>query len=360
MTGLVFIFVSAVIGCKSGRDQASLALADVSPVVINLPQDTVVNYSHGKLTFLVNDKEVGNIPISVEGNVVLVVNGALYLRVYLTDTVLFYRKAALKRIDLESAQTFRRLTMFEHQLNEKRKTDTQYPNRPMVFSSYEEMYRLLRNGVYALYGRKFMDQDVRQYFAQEPWYFESSEFDEGKLDEFDRADIQYVSSLETDVKRRADSVMALVNRVKKVRLAPSPTFRKTVSSESFKFGVVEPDMPVSKAYLAFGRPLRIILSETGREHGNRSINHYIFESLVLYGFPHQVLTAYVFSKDLQNRDGLHVGTPAANLRLLLSDPRIESLTSGYVSFTNDPPALYLDVIINNKVIEAIVVGVALG
>jgi hypothetical protein len=56
--------------------------------------------------------------------------------------------------------------------------------------------RLLRNTVYARYGRVFQDADLRQYFQSRGWYKPRNDYDEKKLTTNDRANVELLKAFE--------------------------------------------------------------------------------------------------------------------------------------------------------------------
>lgn len=56
--------------------------------------------------------------------------------------------------------------------------------------------RLLRNTVYAQYGREFDSADLRQYFSSRSWYKPRSDYSDSKLTQVDRANVAALRSLE--------------------------------------------------------------------------------------------------------------------------------------------------------------------
>lgn len=60
--------------------------------------------------------------------------------------------------------------------------------------------RFARNEVYARYGRKFQSQDLQDYFNSKAWYngtIEANDFNEGILNEYEKANIQFLMDAES-------------------------------------------------------------------------------------------------------------------------------------------------------------------
>ncbi len=54
----------------------------------------------------------------------------------------------------------------------------------------------LRNTVYARHGRAFSDNDLRAYFQTRAWYKPRTDYDDGKLTTYDRANADLLKAFE--------------------------------------------------------------------------------------------------------------------------------------------------------------------
>ena len=78
-------------------------------------------------------------------------------------------------------------------------SDTRYVTADEVTALSAAQRRLARNEIYARHGRMFNDAEVQKYFNNQPWYtgtIQPQDFDEGVLNEFEKANINLIASLE--------------------------------------------------------------------------------------------------------------------------------------------------------------------
>ena len=78
-------------------------------------------------------------------------------------------------------------------------SDTRYLTPGDVEGLSKEEFRIARNEIYARHGRRFQSQDLQDYFDGKSWYagtVEPSGFDEGVLNEFEKANIQLLADTE--------------------------------------------------------------------------------------------------------------------------------------------------------------------
>jgi hypothetical protein len=72
--------------------------------------------------------------------------------------------------------------------------------------------RVLRNVVFARYGRTFQDEELREYFAGRPWYKPRADFSEKMLTAGDRANAELIKAFESGGTAPARSDAAAVQR----------------------------------------------------------------------------------------------------------------------------------------------------
>lgn len=78
-------------------------------------------------------------------------------------------------------------------------SDKRYVTEEEVASLSPEEVRLAKNEIYARHGRIFDSEDLREYFESQSWYhgeIEPEDFDEGVLNEYERANIDLLVSYE--------------------------------------------------------------------------------------------------------------------------------------------------------------------
>ena len=76
---------------------------------------------------------------------------------------------------------------------------------------YPEQLPFLRNEIYARYGRPFVNQIYRDYFRAQSWYQERSNFQDSWLSAADRANADFILSVEQSI-QTVDEVTAQVLR----------------------------------------------------------------------------------------------------------------------------------------------------
>lgn len=78
-------------------------------------------------------------------------------------------------------------------------SDARYLTDEDVKSLSKEEFRIARNEIYARHGRKFQSSDLQDYFDEKEWYegtIEPSEFPEALLNEYEKANIQFLAEAE--------------------------------------------------------------------------------------------------------------------------------------------------------------------
>jgi len=65
-----------------------------------------------------------------------------------------------------------------------------------IIDYYPDRIDILRNEIYARYGRPFINQKYRQYFSSQDWYMEKSDFSETWLTDIDRWNIDFILAVE--------------------------------------------------------------------------------------------------------------------------------------------------------------------
>lgn len=53
---------------------------------------------------------------------------------------------------------------------------------------------LMRNEIFALYGRPFSDPELQAYFSERPWYRKNPNYSDAKLSKLERANVDFISS----------------------------------------------------------------------------------------------------------------------------------------------------------------------
>lgn len=86
-------------------------------------------------------------------------------------------------------------------MNDQKQTTDNTPQKPRVdFAALSKMngeeLRLVRNQIYACYGRVFSDKQLQEHFKSQNWYTENPEFKEDDLSEADKAAIQVIENWE--------------------------------------------------------------------------------------------------------------------------------------------------------------------
>lgn len=75
----------------------------------------------------------------------------------------------------------------------------------------KETLRLARNEIYARHGRKFQTEDLNEYFSRQPWYqgyLSAEEFDDAILNEYEKANLDLIKSIESIENESSSGVRA--------------------------------------------------------------------------------------------------------------------------------------------------------
>ncbi len=78
-------------------------------------------------------------------------------------------------------------------------SDSRYITKDEVENLSESDRRLAKNEIYARHGRMFDSEDLREYFKSKSWYkgtVNPDDFDEKVLNEYEKANIDLISSME--------------------------------------------------------------------------------------------------------------------------------------------------------------------